>query len=192
MIGMHGLLPASRRSAREVWRLAAQTVLMATAMTLALGTSKVLHGKRLVPPRPELPPAVRLEGQLEAWLRENVNNQGCFSRQWLDFTVQMTLSNTGQDPLTVDPRSTSLTVDGRRFPVETATFTLRGKGAEGTQSSPTLPGGARGELYVRTSRLLPKSALESVREARLIIPLGRGAIRLAFPAIGELPVVVAR
>jgi len=168
--------------------------LLALAALLAVGTSKTLHGKKLAAPHPEAPATLKLEGPPEAWLAEDVNNQGCFSDQVLNLSVRIPVRNVGAAPLEIKPETVALTIDGRTFPVRRAQFAYPRKppkeSSQGRRYGSTLPPDTPGELFIAALSVLPKEKLKSVKRARLRVPLGEGigALRLDFPSIERRPV----
>jgi hypothetical protein len=179
-------------------RVALRGGLLALTAVLAVGTSKTLHGKKLVAPHPEAPAPLKLEGPPEAWLAEDVDNQGCFSDQVLNLSVRIPVRNVGSAPLEITPKAVTLTIDGRTVPVQRAQFAHPRKPSKDSPQSrrygPTLPPNTRGELFIAAHSVLSKEKLKSVERAQLRATLGKGSgeLRLDFPDIKNRPVQAHR
>ena len=169
-----------------------QIGLLAGAAMLALGTSKKLYGKKLVKPRIASEPGITVKGEPRAWIKEDVNNQGCFAKQRLDFQLAADLRNGTAEPLTVKPATIRLRVDGKVVPIHHAHFYVQSGPMKESKRATTLPAGAEGALWVVADRVLSKKRLKAINRAQLTVPLGRHTLRFVFDQIKQQPVESTR
>lgn len=159
--------------------------LLVMAALVCLGTSKRLFGKKLVSPRIQAPPGVTVIGEPKAALKENVNNQGCFAKQRIDFVLSVDIRNGTGAALRVHPDWIQATVGFEKkqqtFRVQTARF-LVGVGVDKKQlgDGKTLAPGTQCTLQVQALAILPKKRLEDVRWVRLSADLRGARLELEF------------
>jgi len=166
-----------------------QVLLFAMAALACLGTSKSLIGKKLVSPRIQAPSGVTVVGTPAATLRENVNNQGCFARQRVDFELRAEIQNKTRAALRVHPDWIKVVVGFEKqqqtFRVVSAHF--RVVDAEKKQvDDKTLASAARGSLLVRAPAIFSKKRLKNVRWIRLDVDLHGSRLVLEFRDIEKL------
>ncbi|MFH2006873.1 MAG: hypothetical protein ABI333_09845 [bacterium] len=166
-----------------------QTTLLVTAVVLSLGTSKTLFGKQLGQPRVEPIPGIVVEDKSQVWLKENVNNQGCFASQRIDFLATLKVRNTSAQPLRVAAPAIELSLNGQRKTVERATFFHQEAGQKYPTRGDTLPAGARGELVLFASSVCAKNQLKKVRTVTVKVPLSVGTLRFSFDRLTDQKIV---
>lgn len=171
------------------------------AATLSVGTSKRLYGKKLKSPRDPLSRRLRIlaadkeqkkgepkrpEGSV--WLKENVNNQGCFADQVLDFDLRLPVRNASAETLVCTEENVTLRVDGEAKKVDNVSFRLAGEKRAGPRYDSKLSAGERGVLVVTAQSILPKKRLKKVDEIVLTFGEECGGAELTFEDIKGIPV----
>lgn len=172
-----------------------QVGLLVLAAVVCLGTSKQLYGKKLNKPQVQRPTGVTVVGSPTAHIAENVNNQGCFARQRLDFGLAARIRNDQAVALRTHPDWIKLTLgfekEQRVFRVHRAEFLLLNSKKESVRQK-TLAPGTEGTLTVRAPAILPKKRLQAVRWVRLEADLRGGRLMLEFRDIHKLKTVRMR
>lgn len=172
-----------------------QVGLLALAAVVCLGTSKQLYGKRLGKPQLQQPSGVEVLGVPRAHVGENVNNQGCFARQRLDFKLDARIRNGTAAPLRAHPDWVKLTLgfekEQRQFRVHQAEFVYKNADEKYVRVK-KLPPGVEGSFVVRAPSILPKKRLKKVRWVRLEADLRGGRLTLEYRDVHKLKTVSIR
>ena len=157
-----------------------------TGCLLTLGTSKTLEGKRLKAPRVTATGALEFKDEVRTVLVENKGNQGCFSRQVLDFKSTIQVRNKGDKPVTLTPKDVQLAVDGKSVSVTLVRF-MYTKG-RAPYLGKTLPPGLVGKLTVRARKILPKKRLKKIDRIQLDLKTSDLSLSAVYEGIRKLPV----
>ncbi len=167
-----------------------QVVLLAMAALACLGTSKTLFGKKLIAPRIQAPPGVTVIGKPTAALKENVNNQGCFARQQIDFALRVEIRNETDAALRVHPDWIQVVLGFEKqqqtFRVLTARFLVTDAQKKQIGDGKTLAPATQGTLLVRAPAIFSKKRLKQVRWVRLSADLRGARLVLEFRNIDQL------
>ncbi len=174
-----------------------QVLLLATAAVVCLGTSKRLIGKKLVSPHVQAAPGVTLIGEPKAALQENVNNQGCFAKQRIDFVLSVDIRNETNVALRIHTDGIKATVGfdkgQQAFGVDRARFLVGdGKHRKQQGDGTTLAPGTKGTLQLEADSILPKERLKEIRWVRLSADLQGARMVLEFRDIGKLKTETTR
>lgn len=174
----------------------AQVVLLAMAAVVCLGTSKTLYGKKLVSPKIQAPPGVIVVGKLKATLSENVNNQGCFAKQRIDFGLSAKIRNESGKTLRAHSdwiRGTLGFEKGQQtFRVQRVRFVVLDSNKKRVGDGRSLAPGAQGTLVLHALSILPKKRLKEVRWVRLNADLQAGRLEFEFRNIDKLKTETTR
>lgn len=174
-------------------RKPALIAMLTIAGMLSFATSKTLSGKKLVNPRVinttplELPdPDADPENNSHTiWVRENVNNQGCFADQRADVSLSVHVRNPTNKHVVLYEEKSSVTVDGLEYPLTSIQF--RYSTPEGSKFEPALPPSTEGTLLLEASSIFHKKKMKDVDVINLDIQTSGGLISYTFQDIRELP-----
>jgi hypothetical protein len=167
-------------------------LLLAFCVVLTVGTSKRLVGKELQSPKDvplegvELLQDTKGHGTASVWLSEDVNNQGCFATQWINFSFHVPLRNASDRPLYCKPKDVDLRIDGQREKIDKARFRLLD--VDDVVYKNVLPPGKKGILYIDALAVLRKKKLKKVDKVTLSVTTNRGVWKLNFTGIRRIRV----
>jgi hypothetical protein len=164
--------------------------LLTLAALTCLGTSKSLIGKKLVSPRIQASSGVTVVGKPTAALQENVNNQGCFSRQQIDFALRAEIRNETNAALRVHPDWIEVVVGFEKkqqtIRVLSARFSVPDAQKKPVGDGKTLGPKAQGKLLLRAPAVFSKKRLKEVRWVRINADLRGARLILEFRDINKL------
>jgi len=174
--------------------------LLAVGAVLSLATSKTLSGKQLVDPRVQnTTPLELLKPEKDTdkskrvqrvWVKENVNNQGCFADQRADIAMLIPVRNPSSVSVLLYEEKSSITVDGEEYPISKMHF--RYVSSEGSQFEPALPPDTEGSLFVSAQSIFSKEKIKKIDEIRIAIHTSGGLISYSFDGIRDLPMERSR
>ncbi|MBI5503141.1 MAG: hypothetical protein HY907_23050 [Deltaproteobacteria bacterium] len=152
-----------------------------------LGTSRPLESKELVAAAGTAPPGLTIVTPARAVFGENVNNQGCCSRQWADLALKIDLRNDGTETVRLDQGAAEVLVDGAPHRMSQLTYSV---GNDPPQMIPfetydLAPGETR-TVRLLLNAFLPSSAIRSVRRLELRWPAADGMVVATFENLDEL------
>lgn len=179
--------PGIEMSTLHGTRASLLAVALLAAGLLTLATSKRLSGKLLERPEIRVSSLAAVKGRPLMMFSENVNNQGCFSRQVLDFILNLELENLGCEPLMIKVEEVELLVDGKRRKVTAAFFRVLDQDMSHSAQKSELAAKSRGTLIIKAERILPKSALKSISTVELRVSSYGGWLTVRHKGIEKIP-----
>jgi len=167
-----------------------QLVLLALAAVVCLGTSKQLFGKKLITPKIQAPPGLTVVGEPKAALKEGVNNQGCFARQLVDFSLRAEIRNDTGKALKVHSDwihgILGFEKSQEKFRVDRVRILVLDAHKKQVGDGKTLAPGAQGALLLHALSILPKKRLKDVRWVRLSADLQGALLVVEYRNVGQL------
>lgn len=166
-------------------------LLLAAGATLCLATSKRLEGKKLQTPKVKnSSPLVLRKGKKDnpggvAWVKENVNNQGCFADQRADFAMWILVQNPTKTAVLLSQKDSFVIINKKKYRLTRAMFRYEVNGK--AEFVETLPPGKDGTLMVSASSILPKEHIKKVDRAVLKLITSQGRLTLSFDDIKKIP-----
>ncbi len=174
--------------------------LLAVGAVLSLATSKTLSGKQLVDPRVqnttplELPKPEKDTDKTKrvhsVWVKENVNNQGCFADQRADIGMLISVRNPSSVSVVLYEEKSRIIVDGEEYPITKMHF--RYTSSEGRQFELALPPDTEGSLFVSAQSIFSKEKMKKIDEIRIAIHTSGGSIMYSFDGVRDLPMERSR
>lgn len=142
-----------------------------------LATSGPLFGKRADGVVNASPTGASIGEPPVVSVEDNVNNQGCVGKRFIDLTVSVALQNDGADVLVVDENLVALTVDG--VSVAYQPYSSRGE-TPSTFNVHQIDPGTSMAITFRSYEVGGDDRLETVDTVDLVVPTARGDLSLSF------------